>query len=123
MVSREDVTELLLYIGGGWPEREISDPVKAFWHRQLHEVALADAMAAVDSLVATGQVHYPRPAEVLNRCPQPWPNGKLYARFAKFRSKVQGEKVSRHGYRGNGKLTPAECREYEQLLRQLGVTA
>ena len=118
-----ETKELLLYIGGGWPEREISEPSEVFWSRQLRAVTLEDAMTAVDALVAAGQVHYPRPAEVLDRCPQPWPHGTLYSRYGELRSKLQGAKQGKAGYRCDGKLMSAQRREYEQLTRQLGVIA
>lgn len=119
-----ETTELLLYIGGGWPEREITEPAEAFWHRQLANVPLPDAFAAVDALVAEGQVHYPRPAEVLKRCPQLWPNGKLYSRYSVLRAKIQGEKgPGREGYRCDGKMTPAERQAFAELSLKIGSVA
>lgn len=123
-MTTSEAAELLLYIAGGWPNQETSEMADRFWARQLREVSLDDAIAAVDSLVADGQVHYPRPAEILSRCPQPWPNGKRYARYAELRLRMQGEwDHERRGYRCDGQLSQAERREFAELTRKLGVVA
>jgi hypothetical protein len=122
-MTTAETKSLLLYLGGDWPDREISDETIRFWSKQLRDVAYDDAEAAVDAYVADGNSRYPRASEILSRCPRPWPNGRLYARYGELRAKLQGEKDGKHGYRRDGQLTANEAREYAELSRKLGVRA
>ncbi len=116
-----EAEKFLDYLAGGWPSQEVTDQAVTFWSRHLRDVSLADALEAIDALVVAGQVHYPRPAEVLARCPAPM--DPRYGRYGALRRKAQGEwDREGRGYRRDGTLTPAERRELTELTRHLGAT-
>jgi len=119
-MNDHEVRKFLVHLTGGWPEREVTSAAEGFWQRSLSDVALADAIAAVDALVAEGQDYYPRPAQVLARCPDRRLAGTGYGRYAELRRRYQGEWAD-GAYRCDGSLTPSEKDEYAALSRQLGV--
>jgi len=120
-MNDHEVRKFLVHLSGGWPERVVTPAAERFWQNSLSAVTLDDALAAVDALVSEGQEHYPRPAQVLARCPDRRLAATGYGRYAELRRKYQGGRGD-GAYRCDGVLTPTEKDEYAALSRQLGVT-